>query len=201
MCSMKIAPDKVRAQAWTLTNPPSGRYTHHLGGLYEVVACGAEADTLVQLVTVRSLATGWAWTYTLLAFSSRFSEAPAKPERDEAIDLVREVLGRVRAVVEAIVPSEMKTGRFAIEAADVLLSAPDESNLTELREANAAAVNALRFADVMHDGSPVQIATLAAAMVIRAALSVAEYEYDEAAAKARAASRLAAEAEAAAGAA
>jgi hypothetical protein len=43
----------------------SGKYRHYKGGLYEVVCLSIQEDTLVPLVTYRSLERGYFWTRTL----------------------------------------------------------------------------------------------------------------------------------------
>jgi hypothetical protein len=43
----------------------SGKYRHYKGGLYEVVCVSIQEDTLVPLVTYRSLERGYFWTRTL----------------------------------------------------------------------------------------------------------------------------------------
>jgi hypothetical protein len=43
----------------------SGTYRHYKGGLYEVVCVSIQEDTLVPLVTYRSLERGYFWTRTL----------------------------------------------------------------------------------------------------------------------------------------
>jgi hypothetical protein len=66
---------KALAQ-WTLREGPaiSGKYRHYKGGLYEVVCVSIQEDTLVPLVTYRSLERGYFWTRTLENWNARIRE-------------------------------------------------------------------------------------------------------------------------------